>query len=55
MEGFKLKKFNEVEGKKQYSVQVSIRLTALKDFDAEVEINSAWKRLERKARKCNQQ
>jgi hypothetical protein len=42
MERFNLKKLNEVEGKEQYYVEVSNRFAALEDFDAEVEINSAW-------------
>jgi hypothetical protein len=42
MERFNLKKLNEVEGKEQYRVDVSIRFAALEDLDAEVEINSAW-------------
>jgi hypothetical protein len=37
---------NEVEGKVKYRVEVSNRFAALKDLDAEVEINSG-KRLER--------
>jgi hypothetical protein len=39
---FNLKKLNEVEGKKQYYVEVSNRFAALEDLDAEVEIKSAW-------------
>jgi hypothetical protein len=42
MERFNLKKLNEVEGKKQYHVEVSNRFAALEGLDAEVEINSAW-------------
>jgi hypothetical protein len=42
MEGFNLKKLNEVVGKEQYRVQVSNRFAALEDLDTEVEINSAW-------------
>jgi hypothetical protein len=42
MERFNLKKLNEVEGKEQYRVEASDRFTALEDWDAEVEINSAW-------------
>jgi hypothetical protein len=42
MERFNLKKINDVEGKKQFRVEVSNRFAALKDFDTEVEINSAW-------------
>jgi hypothetical protein len=42
MERFNLKKLNNVEGKKRYRVEVSNRFAALKDLNAEVEINSAW-------------
>jgi propanediol utilization protein len=35
MERFNLKKFNEVEGKKQYRVEVSNRFAALEQLDAE--------------------
>jgi hypothetical protein len=42
MERFNLKKLNEIEGKEQFLVEVSNRFAALEDFDAEVEINSAW-------------
>jgi hypothetical protein len=42
MEGFNLKKLNEVEGKERCRVEVSHRFAALEDLDAEVEINSAW-------------
>jgi hypothetical protein len=42
MEGFNLKKLNEVEGKEQYHVEVSNRFPALEDLDTEVEVNSAW-------------
>jgi hypothetical protein len=37
-----IKKLNDVEGKEQFRVEVSNRFAALEDFDAEVEINSAW-------------
>jgi hypothetical protein len=42
MERFNLKNLNEVEGKEQYRVEVSNRVAALEDLDAETEINSAW-------------
>jgi hypothetical protein len=42
MERFNLKKFNEVEGKEKYRVEVSNRFAALEDLDAEVEINAIW-------------
>jgi hypothetical protein len=41
-ERFNLKKLNNVEGKKQFRVEVSNRFADLEDLDAEVEINSAW-------------
>jgi hypothetical protein len=41
MERFNPKQLNEVEGKKQYSVEVSNRFAALEDLDAEVDINRA--------------
>jgi hypothetical protein len=47
MEGFSPKKLNDVEDKEQYHVEVSSKFAALEDFDAEVEINSAWERFER--------
>jgi hypothetical protein len=37
-----LKELNEVVGNEQYRVEVSNRFAALEDFDAEVEISSAW-------------
>jgi hypothetical protein len=42
MERFNLKKSNEVEGEKQFRVEVSNRFVALDYFDTDVEINSAW-------------
>jgi hypothetical protein len=42
MERFNLKKLNEVESKERYHAEVSNRLAALEDLDAEVDINSAW-------------
>jgi hypothetical protein len=47
MERFNLKKLNEVRGKEKNRVEVSNRFAALEDLDAEVENNSAGKRLER--------
>jgi hypothetical protein len=46
-ERFSLKKLNEVEGKEKYRVEVSNRFAALKELDAEVEINTAWEMIER--------
>jgi hypothetical protein len=42
MKRFNHKKLNEIEGKEQYTVEVSNRFAALQDLDTEVEINSAW-------------
>jgi hypothetical protein len=42
MERFNLKKLNEVEDKEKYRVEVSNRIAALEDLDAEVEINTVW-------------
>jgi hypothetical protein len=42
MERYNLKKLNEVESKEKYRVEVPNRCAALKDVDAEVEINSSW-------------
>jgi hypothetical protein len=41
MERFNLKTLNEVEGKKQYQIEISKRLSALENLDAEVDINRA--------------
>jgi hypothetical protein len=41
-ERFNLKKLNEIESRDLYCAEVSNRLAALEDLDAEVEINSAW-------------
>jgi hypothetical protein len=41
MERFNLKKLNEMKSKEQFHVEVSNRIAALEDLDAEVEINSA--------------
>jgi hypothetical protein len=42
MERFSLKKLNELEGKEQFSFEVSNEFAVLEDLDAEVESNSAW-------------
>jgi hypothetical protein len=42
MERFSLKKLNEVEGKKQYRVEISDRFAASENLDAEVDIYRAW-------------
>jgi hypothetical protein len=51
MERFSLKKLKEVEGKEQFRVEVSSRFAALEEFDAEVDVNSAWEMI-RKNIKC---
>jgi hypothetical protein len=42
MERFNFKKLNEMEGKEQYQVEFSIRFAALKNLDAEMDINRVW-------------
>jgi hypothetical protein len=42
MERFNFKTLYDVVCKKQFCVEVSKRVAALEDLDAEVEINSAW-------------
>jgi hypothetical protein len=44
---FNFKKLNKLEVKEKYRSKVSNRFAALEDLDAEVEINTVWKRLER--------
>jgi hypothetical protein len=41
-ERLNLRKFNEAEGKERYHVHISIRFAALKNLDAEADINRAW-------------
>jgi hypothetical protein len=41
MEKFNLKKLNEEKGKEKYRNDISNRFAALKDLDAEAEVNSA--------------
>jgi hypothetical protein len=41
MEGFNLKRLNEVEGNEQYRVEISNRFAALENLDTEVDINKA--------------
>jgi hypothetical protein len=45
MAKFNLKKLNALDGKEQYSVEVSSRFTALEDLDADLEINTAWEKI----------
>jgi hypothetical protein len=47
MERFNLKKLNEADSKEEYHVKVSNRIAALEDLNAEVDINSFGKLLER--------
>jgi uncharacterized FlaG/YvyC family protein len=42
MERLNHKKLNEVEGKEQYHVEISNRLTTLENLDTVVDINRAW-------------
>jgi hypothetical protein len=42
MERINLQKLKEVEGKEQYHVEMSNRFAALKNLDAEADINRAW-------------
>jgi hypothetical protein len=46
MERFNVKKFNKVESKENYRIEVSNGFEALEDMDGEVEINSAWEKRE---------
>jgi hypothetical protein len=41
MERFNLKKLNEAEGKEQYQVEISNRITALEHLYTEMDINRA--------------
>jgi hypothetical protein len=47
MERFNLKKINEVEGKEQYSVEISNKFAALENLDTEADVNKAWEPLQR--------
>jgi hypothetical protein len=42
MERFNLKELNEVEGKKQYRVEISNSFARLENLDTEVYDNKAW-------------
>jgi hypothetical protein len=46
-ERFNLKKLNKVESKVKNRVDVSNKFATLEDLEAEVEINTIWKQLER--------
>jgi hypothetical protein len=50
MESFNLKKLNEVEGKEQYSVEISNRFAALENLDTEVDVNKAWETIRENVR-----
>jgi hypothetical protein len=45
VEKFHLKELNQVEGKKQYCVEISDRFIAFENLDAEVDINKTWETL----------
>jgi hypothetical protein len=45
MESFSLKKFNEVEVKQKYCVEVSNRFAALEYLETEVEIKNVLERI----------
>jgi hypothetical protein len=47
MERINLQNLNEIEGKERYRVEDSNWVPALKDFNAEVDINSVWQTVER--------
>jgi hypothetical protein len=47
MERFNVKQLNEIEGKEQYSVEISNRFVALENLDIEVDINRAWETVKR--------
>jgi hypothetical protein len=42
MERFSVKQLNMVEGKEQYSLEVSNRFAAFGDLVADMDINSVW-------------
>jgi hypothetical protein len=50
MERFILKKLNKVEAKEQFRVEMPYRFAALKDWDTEVELNSAWEMIRENTR-----
>jgi hypothetical protein len=39
---FKFKKLKETEGKEEYQVEISNKLAALENLDADVDISRAW-------------
>jgi hypothetical protein len=44
---YSFKKLNSIEGREKYCAEVSNSFAALEDLVVEMEINSAWKQLER--------
>jgi hypothetical protein len=42
VERFSFKNSDEVEGKDKYGFEISNNIPSLKDFDVEMDINSAW-------------
>jgi hypothetical protein len=47
MEGFSLKKLNDVEVREQYQVKISNRFPALENLNDNTDIKRAWEVLER--------
>jgi hypothetical protein len=47
LERFDLKKFNDIEVKEKYQMEISNRFLDLENFDESLGINSAWKVLEK--------
>jgi hypothetical protein len=47
MERLNLKKLSEVEGKKQYCIEILNRFATLENLDTEMDINRAWETIER--------
>jgi hypothetical protein len=50
LERFDLKKFNDLEVKEKYQVEISKRFAASESLDESFDINSAWKVLEKISR-----
>jgi hypothetical protein len=42
MDRYNLKKLNEVQGKEQYHVEISNRITSLENLYADADSNTAW-------------
>jgi hypothetical protein len=45
VEGFDLKKLNDVEVKEKYQVEISNRFAALESLDESFDINNAWENI----------